>query len=167
MLVLHELSGLRPRDIAALPLLTSLKRLSLIAPREEGWLGLGPLRLLAPLAGLRHLDWVPSERAVPGRLRGDDAAAVLQLGHLHVLTLPACLGKGDALAALSERMAATCQLRLMTPAYCEHPGAPRVSKIQRLLSAASDLFDRATGGGRASRSGGGAPRDDEDDDDDY
>jgi hypothetical protein len=116
---------------------------------------------------LRHLDWVPCERALSSRLRADDVATILLLSHLHVLTLPAALGKSDALQALSERLAASCQLRLMTPAYCEHPGAPKVSKIQRLISAASDLFDRATGAivarDRDRNSGGG---DDDDDDDD-
>jgi hypothetical protein len=145
VLLIHELAGLRPRDVSLLPLLTSLKRLSVISPKDDAWLGLSPLRQLAPLAGLRHLDWVPSERALPGKLRGDDVQTLLNLGHLHVLTLPAALGKSDHLAALSERLAATCQLRLMAPAYCEHAGAGKTSKIQRLLSAASDLFDRATG----------------------
>jgi len=93
---------------------------------------------------------------------------LLLLGHLHVLTLPAALGKSDQLHVLSERMAASCQLRLMTPAYCEHPGAPKASKIQRLISAASDLFDRATGAivsRDRDRTGGGAGADDDDDDD--
>ena len=102
---------------------------------------------------------------MPGRLRSDDAAALLALGHLHVLTLPAALGRGDALALLSERLPAACQLRLMAPAYCEHAGAPRASKIQRLLSAASGLLDRALhAGGGGSR--GGAPPGDGDGDDD-
>jgi hypothetical protein len=164
VLQLHELAGLRSRDVAVFPHLTSLKRLSVIAPKDDASLGLGPLRLLVKLSGLRHLDWVPSERALPGRLKSDDTATLLMLGHLHVLTLPAALGKSEQLAVLSERLAATCQLRLMTPAYCEHPGAPKASKIQRLISAASDLFDRATGA-RASRggTGGGAAADDDDD----
>jgi hypothetical protein len=144
-LQLHELSGLRPRDIALLPFCACLRRLSLVAPRDDAWLGLAPLRLLIRLSGLRHLDWIPSERALPTRLRADDAAALLMFDQLHVLTLPASLGKCETLHALSERMTGGCQLRLMAPAYCEHARAAKASKIHRLLSAASDLFDRATG----------------------
>jgi hypothetical protein len=91
VLQLHELFGLQPRDVALLPLLPGLRRLSLVAPKDDAWLGLAPLRLLSGLAGLRHLDWVPAERTVQGRLRPEDVQALLRLGQLHVLTLPASL----------------------------------------------------------------------------
>ena len=146
MLQLHELSGLKPRDVAQLPLFASLRRLSLVAPKDDAWLGLAPLRLLAPLGGLRQLDWVPSERALAARLRPEDAQALLRFDRLHVLTLPACLGGCERLAALAGQLPGGCQLRLMAPAYCDaHARGGKVSRMQRLISAASGLLDRAAG----------------------
>lgn len=145
MLQLHELSGLRPRDVALLPLLASLRRLAVVAPKDDAWLGLAPLRLLSELRCLRQLDWVPSERALHGRLRAGDAQALLAFGHLHVLTLPACLAGCERLGALGARLPGGCQLRLMAPAYCEHARAGKASRMQRLISAASGLLDRAAG----------------------
>ncbi len=148
VLQLHEVAGLRPRDVALLPFLVSLKWLTMVAPRDDAWLGLAPLRLLTKLPGLRHLDWVPSERAAPGRLRPEDARAILLFEHLHVLTLPAALGGCGRLQAVGNRMAGGCQLRVMAPVYCEHAArGARASPMRRLLSVASDLFERATGGG--------------------
>lgn len=71
-LQLHEVMGLTPRDIALLPLLTSVRRLSMIASKDDTWLGLAPLRLMTKLDNLKHLDWVPADKALPTKLRQED-----------------------------------------------------------------------------------------------
>jgi len=157
VLQLYELAGLRPRDVALLPYLSSLKLLTLVAPSDDAWLGLAPLRLLSTIPGLQHLDWVPSERALPNQLRAEDLQALLLFTHLHTLTMPTSLDKYDQLHAALARMAGGCQLRLMSPVYCEHVRAPRVSAIQRLISVASDLIDRATGAMAQRGEGSAAP----------
>ncbi|KIZ07040.1 hypothetical protein MNEG_0911 [Monoraphidium neglectum] len=131
-----------------LPRFTGLESLTLhvlVAPKDDAWLGLAPLRLLSGLAGLRHLDWVPAERTVQGRLRPEDVQALLRLGQLHVLTLPASLVTCERMQELTDHLPSSCQLRLMAPAYCEHARTAKASRMQRLLSAASSLMDRAAG----------------------
>jgi hypothetical protein len=46
---------------------------------------------------------------------------------------------------LTDHLPSSCQLRLMAPAYCEHARTAKASRMQRLLSAASSLMDRAAG----------------------
>uniref|UniRef100_A0A383WIA2 F-box domain-containing protein n=1 Tax=Tetradesmus obliquus TaxID=3088 RepID=A0A383WIA2_TETOB len=139
-LQLVEVVGLSPRDIALMPCLASLLRLTLIAAKEDAWLGLAPLRLLSKLPELRHLDWVVSERALPARSKATDLQALLQFGKLQVITLHTVLGKCETLHAVSGQLLGGCHVRLMAPAYCEHASRKGGSRISRLLGAASCLI---------------------------
>jgi hypothetical protein len=134
-LTLHEVTGLTPSDLALLPLLVHLRDLSLIAPRSDVWLGLGPLKLLTKLKGLRHLEWVPSDKALPGRAR---MAAALQpllaFTQLNVVTLPVALAKFDQLVEVSDKMPAGVTLKMLTPCYCEHCTPVKPSRLTRLFS---------------------------------
>ncbi|GBF94455.1 hypothetical protein Rsub_06989 [Raphidocelis subcapitata] len=147
-LQLHEVSGLLPSDLTALPRMTAVRRLSLIAAPDDARLGLAPLRALASLRALRHLEWLPSERALAGRggARAPDASDDSQAGlealgllRLHTLTLPACFGEGGALRCAAARMGGATQLRLEAPAYCCERAAPagRASGLRRLLATAA------------------------------
>lgn len=139
-LQLVEVVGLSPRDIALMPCLASLLRLTLIAAKEDAWLGLAPLRLLSKLPELRHLDWVVSERALPARSKATDLQALLQFGKLQVITLHTVLGKCETLHSVSGQLLGGCHVRLMAPAYCEHASRKGGSRISRLLGAASCLI---------------------------
>ncbi|KAF6253885.1 hypothetical protein COO60DRAFT_1628088 [Scenedesmus sp. NREL 46B-D3] len=139
-LQLVEVVGLCPRDIALMPCLASLLRLTLIAAKEDAWLGLAPLRLLSKLPELRHLDWVVSERTLPARSKAMDLQALLQFAKLQVITLHTVLGKCEQLHAVSGQLQGGCHVRLMAPAYCEHASRRSGSKISRLLGAASCLI---------------------------
>ncbi len=139
-LQLVEVCGLAPRDVGLLTLLCSLQRLTLIAPRDEAWLGLAPLRLLAKLPELRHLDWVVSERALPARHKATDLAVLTLFPRLQVITLHTALGRCEQLHAVSSQLAGGCTVRLMAPAYCEHASRRSGSRIGRLLGAASCLL---------------------------
>ena len=63
------------------------------------------------------MDWIPSERALPTRLRADDAAALLMFDQLHVLTLPASLGHVDAVRCGMPQATDTVQ---QTPCNRQH-----------------------------------------------
>jgi hypothetical protein len=124
-----------------MPHLAHLTRLSVIAGRNDAWLGLAPLRLLAKLPELRHLDWVVAEKALSGRSRCRELAALLDYPRLQVLTLHSVLGKYDVLHAVSSQMPPRCNVRLMTPAHCEHASRKAAGfGISRLLSVASCLL---------------------------
>jgi hypothetical protein len=121
----------------------------MVAPKPDTWLGLAPIRLLTKLPCLKQLEWIPSEKSLPGL---KSKAAVQQLdalglfvtgcnsssSSLAVLTLPVALGKYERLAGVAEQlMKAGCQVKLMTPSYCEHVGTEGVrgsSRVGRLLS---------------------------------
>lgn len=139
-LQLVEVYGLVPRDIAIVPLLSSLQRLTLIAAREDSWLGLSPLHPLSRLPELRHLDWVMSERALPARNKATDLQVLPLFPKLQVLTLHTLLARCEQLHAVSVQLQGSCHVRLMTPAYCEHAGRRSGSRIGRLLGAASCLL---------------------------
>lgn len=141
MLQLIEVAGLSPRDIALLPYLATLHRLTLIAAREDAWLGLAPLRLFARLPELRHLDWVVSDKALSGRHgKGPELQALALYPKLTVLTVHTLLGRCEQLHAVSGQLKAGCAVRLMTPAFCEHASKKSSFGIGRLLGAASCLL---------------------------
>lgn len=137
---LVEVCGLTPRDIAMMPMLAALQRLTMIAAREDAWLGLAPLRLLSRLPELRHLDWVVSERALPARHKATDLQQLANFSKLQVITLHQMLGKCEQLHAVSGQLPGGCHVRLMAPAYCEHAGRRSGSTIGKLLGAASCLI---------------------------
>lgn len=123
-----------------LPMLCGLQRLTLIAAKEDAWLGLAPLRMLSKLPQLRHLDWVVSERALPARSKVTDLEQLLKFPKLQLITLPTALGRCEQLHAVSSQLTSGCHVRLMSPAYCEHAGRRSGSKIGKLLGAASCLI---------------------------
>jgi hypothetical protein len=141
VLQLIEVCGLSARDIALLPYLATLHRLTLIAAREDAWLGLAPLRLLSKLPELRHLDWVVSEKALSGRhAKAPELQALAQYPKLAVLTVHTLLGRCEQLHAVSGQLRAGCAVRLMTPAFCEHAAKKSGFGIGRLLGVASCLL---------------------------
>lgn len=141
MLQLIETCGLSPKDITLLPYLAALHRLTLIAAREDAWLGLAPLRLLSKLPELRHLDWVVSEKALSGRhSKGPELQALALYPKLQVLTVHTVLGRCEALHVVSKVLRAGCAVRLMTPAFCEHASKKSGFGIGRLLGVASCLL---------------------------
>lgn len=139
-LQLVEVIGLAPRDVALLPFLSNLHRLTLIAARDDSWLGLAPLRLFAKLPELRHLDWVISEKAVSSRSRCLDLQALVSYPKLQVLTLHTVMGRYEQLHAVSGQLRAGCHVRLMSPAFCEHASKKSGFGISRLLGVASCLL---------------------------
>ena len=151
--MLHEVSGLNPLDLALLPQLTQLRHLSMVAPKSDTWLGLAPIRLLTKLRCLKQLEWIPCEKALSGLkskagqeqldafalfvTRGNSSSLVSPVSSLAVLTLPVALGKYERLAGVAEQlMKGGCQVKLLTPSYCEHSGCEGVrgSRVGRLLS---------------------------------
>jgi hypothetical protein len=143
-LQLVEVLGLSARDVGLMPFLANLHRLSVIAAREDAWLGLAPLRLFAKLPELRHLDWVISEKALSGRSRCLDLQALIHYPKLAVLTLHTVMGKYEQLHAVSSQLRAGCHVRLMSPAFCEHATKKAGFGISRLLGVASCLLPGAT-----------------------
>lgn len=135
-----EVCGLTPRDVTMMPMLVSLQRLTLIAAKEDAWLGLAPLRLLSKLPDLRHLDWVVSERALPTRSKATELQQLAQFPRLQIITLHTALGRCEQLHAVSGQLPSGCHVRLMAPAYCEHAVRRSGSKLGRLLGAASCLI---------------------------
>ena len=141
VLQLIEVLGLSPRDIALLPYLASLHRLTLIAAREDAWLGLAPLRPLARVQELRHLDWVVSDKALSGRhSKAPELQALAHYPKLHVLTVHTLLGRCEQLHSVSNQLKAGCAVRLMTPAFCEHATKKSGFGIGKLLGVASCLL---------------------------
>lgn len=141
VLQLVEVLGLSPHDIALLPYLAAIHRLTLIAAREDSWLGLGPLRLLTRLQELRHLDWVVSDKALSGRhSKAPELQALTLYPKLHVLTVHTLLGRCEQLHAVSGQLNPGCSVRLMTPAFCEHASKKTGFGIGKLLGVASCLL---------------------------
>ena len=112
-LVLHEVSGLNPLDLALLPQLTQLHHFSMVAPKPDTWLGLAPIRLLTKLRCLKQLEWIPCEKALPG-LKSKTAQEQLDTFALFVT-------RGNSSSLVSPVSSLAVMLELIMQAFCRPP----------------------------------------------